>query len=1417
MIKLSPNGLRPIHHIVSKHRILTTTTPRSTVHTNPASASSSLFSHYSDPSNSFSNPGHRYAYSLDDSPVATDFTIVSVAPKSQPAGISPMRPTMIPPLQHHYQPQPSMLHHYAELNPFPHMPKPPPPVYPVRNFGHYPQSYYYNPINHYAGPLATNQFYPSPNNRFVHYNTETEPSIVTLSYPPEQNPLEQMLTTAATTEAATTEATTTTEMTTATVDNSTNRTDEKPSNTSETKRHETKKPRPEDSSEIDDDPDPDFNSNDEADDDVEDQEDQEFEKIYFEGDDDDNTNHSTPEIKFSAKKQTTTEKPKGEDELDGGYSFTDKEVTVSNKSEEDSPADDQVEDEEVQEEEDEDKETEDEEKDSSTEVSQDETADDGDTDEESLKKGEDHLIKPAISYYNRYLTDHEENPFTNPDFDFKAYLSELTKPQKSQKKRMERLQKKAEEIANRMSKMDPADLPSADLPSNHEIEKRSVDTLDLTEASPPIKQSGYIDEVPASANSTKDNKTSQSNTLASSIPAEYLVEVSEISTSHRDNSTLSKIQINVNINYQNESKKDIQDLSNPDSEATSKQIKKYRENSINFESSSQEKQNTEDVKSVSPISTTPIYPNSTARLLKTRQKQDFKNRRRRQPPNRKQSIMIVESTTDQEVGESSPQEESLQDTRSTEIIQGKNRNGGIKTNKKISNLEIVPQRTYTVKKGIEEPSKNKNLSNFALISDKYATNSSSNHHYGVYLVELPEYFKHLPLEAQESTFKIDHGSGIHLENQVNQSTNTKPKILHHLISEDPVKHLGAVNKSVAGTTTDMLNSLKKQNTSSKLILLQVEYTKPDENGKGSQNTDPSFLLPATINEVFKEVNINEDMMNKAQDHLIAPVMSQYNQYLTDHRENSFTNPNFDYRSHPVYPKFKRLQPVVRLRTTPKPVHQQVKNSYKTNTTNAEQVVHASQKEDRIINLRAGNNTSNSSHGSPSAKMQKSSARIVPLALLHTYKPANHSYLHKRLRVPTTTRNFYELPVDFGNSYFNPDKFHSFSKSSEYEPFQPPSSLSPLPENDSDDGEEENEDDPPSENNKDNGNENADEYYDDYAEEYTDDDHLERPLSKLNVPSIPSRIKNIDEEVFGEKEHHREELTEDEESPQTEEDESPLQDGEESPQQEEDEEEPEDKGDEEVTDEEQEDGTEEEDPQQKQEDEEYEDDGRNQEENSEDEEEPQNNHNNNAETVSSSRKVKQPQYLSKGHIDQIMTPHHRQNKYLQNPLPSLSTYLVPPKPFTPPAKSGTLHFRPVHSPQPNITPAFTTTPTPGFQRKPIAENDKKFRPTTTGTLKLQSRPLKSNGDKKYHPANSNPSYVLPSNNLPDGVSNFQSQNSLIYNIPAHNPPYRIDQRNKTASTVSKGKSINEDLNNNYAYYNVPNANGISVQTASKSKR
>lgn len=1529
LIKLSSIGSRPSHNIVSKHRILTTTTQRSIIHANPPSASTSLFNHYSDLSNSFSNPGHRYAYPIDDSPVATDFTIVNVVPKSQQAAssISSIRPTTIPVLQHHNypQPQPSIMHHYAELNPFPHMPKPPPLPppppgtalhhFPVRHLGHYSHPYYYshNYMNHYASPLVTPQFYPTPNNRFVHYS-EPEPSIVTLSYPkPEQNPIEQMnrlTSTLAPTEATTKLIETTTNTQDGTIiDNSTtSRGEEKPSNGSETKIQETKtkhKPNEVDSSEVDDDPD--FNSNDEtSDDEVEDtdQDDEEFEKIYFEDDNDDTlennkTNHSVPEIKFSAKKQTTTTNKPNEisdnDELDGGYSFNDKEISVTgdkNKDkseEEESPADEQVEYEEIQEEEGEDNDTEEEEKDSGTEVipqNTDEGLDEIDGDEEAIKKGQDHLIKPAISYYNRYLTDHQENPFTNPNFDFQSYLSDLTKPQKSQKERIERLRQKAAQIANRMDKIDTADS------SFKHIQKRSISIFNISEDLPEIHGQDELiilknEAYNSSENAIETNKISQWNISTRLIPLAIELPTKE-ETKQVDenfkNTHLKKYEIlkNLTTESSNKSRERSPNLLLLNIFSYDQYFKDCCKNfsSPSFKLSNQslvQKRSAQSIKSNGSLSTQ-TYSNSTEQLHKLCEpKQDFKNRRRRQRSrSRNDSTMLIAATTDQKLKTSkSPeksntvmiQEVSIRPVRETAHNQKlETYYEEIKANKRYSNLRVLPQNSNETVENMNV-SKNNQVDltkSIVLFSDKHNSDRQKNllpsfeDHF--YSLELPEHSKYsLPdnhkdiEESKTDTDQIKVDTDTSLDNEQNQSSNITVKLFSNMNPKDQITHMDTANNKtlIISNGLNITNTVKTHKKSNHLNLSKVNTKAVKDLEQGE--SDPSYkILPRSINEAFKEMHMNEETAKKAQDYLIAPAMAQYNQYVSDQYENSFTNPNFDYRSYPLYPiKFKthRVSPILSniSQTIPRReshIHQQTRNFSKPNTTNIEQIVqYANRKEDRIIHLRATSNNSTKSSSNqhsrpiPRIKMQHSSARLVPLALLHTYKPANHSYLHKRLQIPTT-KNFYDSSIDFRTSYFDPNKFNSFSKSDGYEPFQPPSLSSSVKDREDTNGYEEGNEEDTIQNNDDRneGKESGDEYYDDYAEDYTDDKHIDQPLSKPEIPSIPSRLVNIDNEVFGEKQHIKEEekqQTDDEETPQddtegeeqddndNENEEMVKNDDEEDKQAEED-------YDEDNTGQQKQDDTDEE--------EEYEedDDGtpeKYQGENSDDEveegeEEPETLHNTNAETVSLSKKVKQPQLFHtplSHHIDQVMTPHHRQNKYLQNPLPSLSTYLLPPKPFAQnpvQAKVNTLRFKSSTVYPPQMTSIFSTTPTSILQRKPISENDKKFNPTTkSSTLKMQTRPQKINGDKRSNPANSTHPHILSSNLLPNGVSiiNSQSQNSFIYNIPAQNPPYRIEQRNKTITTISKGKSINEDLNKNYAYYNIPNVNGISVQTASKSKR
>ncbi|XP_065219259.1 probable serine/threonine-protein kinase kinX [Planococcus citri] len=380
-----------------------------------------------------------------------------------------------------------------------------------------------------------------------------------------------------------------------------------------------------------------------------------------------------------------------------------------------------------------------------------------------------------------------------------------------------------------------------------------------------------------------------------------------------------------------------------------------------------------------------------------------------------------------------------------------------------------------------------------------------------------------------------------------------------------------------------------------------------------------------------------------EENAVKPVSNFYKRYITDELDNPFAKPDFDFNSY-LSDLAKPIEvPGEETRKKVKKSKKPATNQTQVEGDNAGTNVHQnmSRKHDRIVRLHLYDEQ-------PEANMKLTRAtkpgqapkRVVPMALVHSYKPANYSY-------PTR----YHLHSPSNYNYKTLDNF-KYDKTNDYKPFtfgtnynftypkyENPSPLNQQNQNVTDYSDEactdenpcnnedeeyanaeegEEEEDAPAGNDENASVQDNEEYYDDYAQDYSNE-HL-----PPKTPAIPDKLKNIDKEVtsppvrFDDTEEQSEGNQEDENASNQGEEES---------------------------------GNENEEPEQANEEEqEYDDDS--QQPNTDAEE-----------TVLSSQQYKTPlkhssHYTDKGTVsvvDQVMIP-HRQNKFLKNYTTELTNHI-----------------------------------------------------------------------------------------------------------------------------------------------------------------
>lgn len=271
---------------------------------------------------------------------------------------------------------------------------------------------------------------------------------------------------------------------------------------------------------------------------------------------------------------------------------------------------------------------------------------------------------------------------------------------------------------------------------------------------------------------------------------------------------------------------------------------------------------------------------------------------------------------------------------------------------------------------------------------------------------------------------------------------------------------------------------------------------------------------------------------------VKPTSNFYKRYITDELDNPFAKPDFDFNSY--------LTDLAKPIEVPEETQKKVKKSKKpaVNRTlaggeNAESNVHQniSRKNDRIVRLHLYDELPEAIvKRTRATKPAQNPKRVVPMALVHSYKPANYSYPTRyHLHSPSnynykTLDNFkYDKtndykPFSFGNNY-------NYSLP-DYPRYENPSNSNQQNATDySDEGcanddsqcnnEEEEyanaeegegeEEEGPAGNDENASIQDNEEYYDDYANDYSPE-HLKQPIKEPKVPSAPNELKNIDNEV-----------------------------------------------------------------------------------------------------------------------------------------------------------------------------------------------------------------------------------------------------------------------------------------------------------------
>lgn len=483
-------------------------------------------------------------------------------------------------------------------------------------------------------------------------------------------------------------------------------------------------------------------------------------------------------------------------------------------------------------------------------------------------------------------------------------------------------------------------------------------------------------------------------------------------------------------------------------------------------------------------------------------------------------------------------------------------------------------------------------------------------------------------------------------------------------------------------------------------------TSKDENEEGNENEEPDVEYASTLNEdevedknekeeeekeeaedrddkEDKDETKEKDESKEEDDQIVKPPKSAFKRYITDELDNPFAKPNFDFDSF-LADLAKPIEMPGSDEKKPSPSPSTPPPKVKTKTKSHPNI---SRKHDRVVRLQIVDEIPQAVVKRPRVTKAGSTPgkQVVPLALVHTYKPANYSYPTNRYRL----YNNYQVPYKPYETYkpqsgkpYQPPGYKPYSGGYQvhrnpnypnqayydnYDYASPNQNGTDYAEDNcdpndqacneeeeeeyanADDGGAEEEGEGPE--NDDNANvKDNEEYYDDYTNDYTSD-HLDNPLTKPILPSVPDRLKNIDKEVTPPPIDFDEKIKQNEEENQNEEQE--------------------------------EEGEEEEEPEGEQVNEENanaDDPEGGEEEGAEDENQEESpdtendeNHQQSTdgeETVLSSQKLKNSKKPLKNDddslVDQIMIP-HRQNKLLKNPTTKLNNY-IPPSATKPPSSN-----------------------------------------------------------------------------------------------------------------------------------------------------
>lgn len=336
---------------------------------------------------------------------------------------------------------------------------------------------------------------------------------------------------------------------------------------------------------------------------------------------------------------------------------------------------------------------------------------------------------------------------------------------------------------------------------------------------------------------------------------------------------------------------------------------------------------------------------------------------------------------------------------------------------------------------------------------------------------------------------------------------------------------------------------------------ELEYTFEEE--------DPEDEAEKNEKETEKEEDEVPDEKGEEKeddDHIVKPPTAFYKRFITDELDNPFAKPDFDMNrfltdlAKPIEVPGETKKVKIKKKRPDRLVDSKPENSNR----------NISRKQDRIVRLQLYDETPQTIIKRPRATKpsQAPNKNVVPLAVVHTYKPANHSYPARyQLHLPTNynlkTYNSFRPVKDktydykpYNTGTLGPNYYRYPTYSNENGQNQNDNSTDYAEEscggrenscNEEEEEEEEyaNEEETPAENDENVNAQDNEEYYDDYASDYTDG-HLQNPLTPPKIPSIPKKLQNIDKEVTSppvesDDDTENEELEQNEEPEQNEED------------------------------------------------------------------------------------------------------------------------------------------------------------------------------------------------------------------------------------------------------------------------------------------